>query len=128
MARMKGKTTISNLEENSLKNLFAAVKNVNSAKNMSEFLDMFFTPEEKRLVLRRSATADLLKKGESYRKIGKRLNISRNTISKIKDILEKRGYGRNPWRKRTYSRKTYRTFRKRRGPFGLKYKGVESIV
>ena len=70
-----------------------------------------------------SRVANMLEKEVKYRDIQKVLDISRSTISNVRDILEARGYGRNPARKRAY------TVRKRKErPLLGYYKGAPSAL
>lgn len=127
MSRTSTEKINSGLEKESLEKFLKEIKKIDSSKDALLFLNLFFSEKEIKQILRRIAGAILLGRGKKYREIKKLLKISSGTLSNTRDILAGRGYGRNPQRKRVYSMKTSKAFRKRRGPFGLKYKGVESI-
>lgn len=91
--------------------------------DLNKLLDLLFTKDEKEIILRRLIVGDMLERKVKYRDIAKTLNVSQITISKVRDILEARGYGRNPHRKRAYS---YR--KKKERPLLGYYKGVPSII
>lgn len=103
--------------------LLLRVQVIKKQSDLSRLLDLFFTKNEKEIILRRLIIADLLEKQVKYRDIEKALGISSLTISKIRDILEARGYGRNPGRKRVYSRP-----KRREKPLLGYYKGAPSIL
>lgn len=106
-----------------LQMLLLKVRVIKKQSELSKMLDLFFTKNEKEIILRRLIVADLLEKRVKYRDIEKALSISSPTISNIRDILEARGYGRNPKRKRIYSRP-----KKREKPLLGYYKGAPSIL
>jgi len=91
------------LRKQSLGRLLNEIKMVKSAADLDKFLGEIFTKDEKEMILRRIIVADMLERKLKYREIKKALSISHLTISKVKDMLAKRGYGRNPGRKRVYS-------------------------
>ena len=125
MARTNGDKLSAILERNALRELFSKVKTVDSMADLSGFLDLFLTSEEKRLILRRVSILTLLRERRTYSSIKKSLKVSGDTISRVKDIAEKRGYGRNPNRKRVYSPRNYKI---RERKLFRRYKGAESIV
>ena len=96
---------------------------IKKQSDLNKLLDLFFTKNEKEIILRRLIVADMLAEKVKYKDIQKDLNISRQTISNVRDILEVRGYGRNPQRKRAYS---YR--KKKENPLLGYYKGAPSIL
>ena len=115
------------LEDEALKTLFSAVKKINTIKDVSIFLDSNFTADEKCALLRRTAVLHLLVRGETYREIRKVLEVSRSTISNVRDMMLGRGYGRNPNRHRIYE-KLYAPKKEKRKPIlKRKYKGAGSI-
>jgi len=84
---------------------------------------MIFTKDEKDLTIRRFVIADMLIRGIKYRDIQKVTDISQTTISKVKDILDKNGYGKKPGRNRVLPKKPIA-----RGPLLGTYKGASSIL
>ncbi len=117
------------LERESLRNLWNEIQKIKSPDGAAKFLDDFLTTEEKKLVLRRLTIIHLVKQGKKYKEISKLLKVSKITISRTKDILAGRGYGRNPGRKRRYG-SSYSIIKKKRKEKKLfrKYKGAESII
>ncbi len=114
------------IEREIYRELLKEFKNINSYNNLNDFFKKFMTDDEKDLIFRRIAVMKLIKQGKKYREIKGLLDISGNTISNVIDILEGRGYSRNPNRKRKYSiSKDYR--KKKSKSFFPKYKGAESI-
>src|SRR3989344_823232 len=103
--------------------LLSRVRTIKKQPDLNKLLDLFFTKNEKEIVLRRLVIADMLAEKVKYRNIQKDLNVSRQTISNVRDILEARGYGRNPQRKRAYSHR-----KKRERPLLGYYKGAPSIL
>ena len=95
MAKISKKKLSPEFKTKSLGLFFRTVKKIESVSDAEKFLDTFFTLMEKEIVLRRLATVILLDRGERYRKIQNTLEISRNTVSKIKHIISGDGYGRN---------------------------------
>jgi uncharacterized protein YerC len=77
------------------------------------------------MILRRIVVVDALERRLKYRDIQENLGISSKTISKVRDILDMRGYGRNPNRKRIYSNNSKKIGRK---PLLGHYKGAASII
>lgn len=125
MAKISKKKLSPEFKTKSLGLFFRTVKKIESVSDAEKFLDTFFTLMEKEIVLRRLATVILLDRGERYRKIQNTLEISRNTVSKIKHIISGDGYGRNLG-KRVYSTPhQQKTKRKKLLP---PYKGAESII
>lgn len=92
-----------NFRKDAINILFGDLKNINSVGDVEQFLKKFFTADERELILRRIVVMDLLNKNVKYRDIKKLLEVSSNTISNVRDIIENRGYGVNPDRKRKYS-------------------------
>ena len=129
MARLHIERMSNILEKESLQKLWDEIQKIKSPDGTAKFLDNLLTNEEKKLVLRRLAVVSLLKQGKKYREIVKLLKISKITISKIKDMIAGRGYGRNPQRKRVYgsSYSVLKSKVKEKKHF-RKYKGAESII
>lgn len=115
------------LRKRSLGRLLNEIKIVKSAADLDKFLGEIFTKDEKEIILRRMIVADMLERKFKYREIEKALGISRLTISKVRDILAKRGYGRNPDRKRVYSGDLDHKKRRQKPLLGY-YKGAASII
>ena len=92
------------LKKRSLERLLNEIKMVKTVADLDKFFNKILTKDEKEIILRRITVADMLERKLKYREIEESLRISRLTISKVRDMLEKRGYGRNPHRKRIYSR------------------------
>jgi len=84
---------------------------------------MILTGYENDLIIRRFIVADMLRKGVRYRDIQKVTDISQTTISKIRDILNKNGYGKKPGRNKALLKKP--VIRK---PLLGTYKGASSIL
>ena len=111
------------IEREIYRELLKEFKNINSYNNLNDFFKKFMTDDEKDLIFRRIAVMKLIKQGKKYREIKGLLDISGNTISNVRDILEGRGYSRNPNRKRKYSiSKDNR--KKKSNAFFPKYKGA----
>ncbi len=127
MARVINKNLDKAIESEIRAELLKEFKNVHSGRDVDWFFSKFMTNDEKRLVFRRLAVMKLMNQGKKYRDIKEILNISSNTISNVIDIIQGRGYGRNPNRKRQYSamtkRKKYKSTK-----FFRPYKGAESII
>ncbi len=101
---------------------FNKIKSIN---DLDLFFRKLFTESEKEILFRRLAAIELINSGKKYKEIKSILNVSDNTISKAKDIMAGRGYGRNPGRKIKYSEiKNKKVFKK----FHRKYKGATSIL
>ena len=115
------------LRKQSLGRLLNEIKMVKSAADLDKFLGEIFTKDEKEIILRRIIVADMLERKLKYREIKKALSISHLTISKVRDMLAKRGYGRNPGRKRVYSSDIGRKRRRQKPLLGY-YKGAASII
>ncbi len=98
---------------------------IKSERDLVSFFDKYLNKSEKEIIVRRVIVGILLERKMSYRKIRDFLEISQSTISNVRDILEHRGYGRNPKRRRIYSYN--RKLRKRRPLLGY-YKGAPSII
>ena len=103
--------------------LFVRTRALKKRPDLNKLLDLFFTKGEKEIILRRLIVSDMLEKKVKYRDIRKTLGISYLTISKVRDVLETRGYGRNPQRKRVYSHR-----KRRERPLLGYYKGAPSIL
>jgi len=114
------------IEKEIISELLKEFENVNSANDLHNFFSKFFTDYEKHLIFRRIAAMKLINQNKRYTEIKKILNVSANTISKTKDILEGRGYSINPNRKRKYSglTKLKKTIKRR----GFGYKGTSGIL
>ncbi|MCL5017616.1 MAG: trp operon repressor [Patescibacteria group bacterium] len=91
------------LEKEVIAILLKEFKNISSESDLYNFFDRFMTGIEKDKFFKRIAVIALLNKNNKYRDIKKEYCISGNTISRARDVLEGRGYGRNPNRKRKYS-------------------------
>ncbi|MCL5114913.1 MAG: trp operon repressor [Patescibacteria group bacterium] len=113
------------LEKEAVGILFREVSRVRSERDLISFFDKYLNESEKEIIVRRVIVGILLERKMSYRKIRNLLEISQSTISNVRDILENRGYGRNPKRRRIYSYN--RKPRKRRPLLGC-YKGAPSII
>lgn len=107
--------------------LLKEFKNINSCVDLDNFFRKFMTSSEKNIIFRRLAVIRLLSQGRKYRDIKEILNISGDTISKTVDIIEGRGYGKNPNRKRQYSVLMKNKIYKSKKLF-RPYKGAESII
>ncbi len=112
------------LKANALSLFLKKISEIKSVNDSEKFLDMFFTIDEKYVILKRLAVMILLNKKEKYGKIQNSLEISRNTISKIAQILSGYGYGKNVI-KRKYS--VIQKKEKSRKLFKA-YKGAQSII
>ncbi|MBU4348129.1 hypothetical protein KJ671_01305 [Patescibacteria group bacterium] len=113
------------IEKEIINELLREFKNINSIDSLNKFFDKFLTDYEKCIIFRRIATMKLLNQNKKYCDIKKILNVSANTISKTKDILEGRRYSKNPNRKRKYSTLTKH---KKIRVYQRKYKGAENIL
>lgn len=65
---------------------------IESVADANNFLDLFFTRDEKELIFRRIAIMRLIARGKSYREIRAYIGASNNTISETRDILNGSGY------------------------------------
>lgn len=124
MARTIIKNLDGKLEKESLRKLTEEIRKVGSVAELSDFLSKFMTAGEKKLILRRLAVIDMINHGKKYREIKEILEVSNNTISNARDIIEGRGYGNDPNRKRKYSPLVRRSKKK---PYRLKYKGADGL-
>lgn len=124
MTRISKNKLSKNLEKEALSEILKEIKKVDSLENLTNFLNGFFTAEEKKIILRRAAVIKLLKSGKKYREIKVMLEISRATISNVRDMIEGRGYGKNPNRKRKYSPGGFFPQKKKKPFSTLRYKGV----
>jgi uncharacterized protein YerC len=114
------------LKKRSSERLLNEIKMVKTVADLDKFFNQILTKDEKEIILRRITVADMLERKLKYREIEESLRISRLTISKVRDMLEKRGYGRNPHRKRIYSRVNHG--KRREKPLLGYYKGAASII
>ena len=115
------------LRKQSLARLLNEIKMVKSATDLDKFFGEILTEDEKEIILRRVIVADMLERKLKYREIEEALNISRLTISKVRDMLAKRGYGRSPGRKIVYSGDADQKKRRQKPLLGY-YKGARSII
>lgn len=115
------------LEEEALGYLFLEIKKVHTVKDVLVFLDRNVTVDEKHVILRRGAVMRMLVYGKTYREIKDTLEVSRNTISNVRDMMLGRGYGRNPKRHRVYEKVFMQAEEKRKPVLKRKYKGASSI-
>lgn len=116
-----------NTEREATLQLLKEFKDINSCEDLDKFFNKFLTIAEKNLILRRVVVMKLINQGKKYREIRKSLDISNNTISNTRDVLEGRGYGKNPNRKRKYS--TLANPKKNKSKsFYRRYKGAENIL
>ena len=111
------------LESRSLGLLFKQIQLVKNNRDLRALLTMILTGYENDLIIRRFIVADMLRKGVRYRDIQKVTDISQTTISKIRDILNKNGYGKKPGRNKALLKKP--VIRK---PLLGTYKGASSIL
>ena len=117
------------LEDESLRLFTSRIKDIKTDQGVDKFLNTFFTQKEREQILRRSAVLILLKGKTRYIDIENDLEISKATISKIKQIDSGYGYGRNLKKigKRTYSKRRSAVKSKHEKLF-RPYKGAESII
>ncbi len=128
-SRHQIKSLTGQLEKDVLQDLWKEIQRIKSGSEAEKFLDNFLTNDEKNLILRRLAAMRLIRQGKQYKEIVKLLKISKITISKTKDIMAGRGYGRNPERKRKYgSSYSIVTNKTKEKKMFRKYKGAESFV
>jgi len=116
------------LKDRATAQMLTELRGVESAGDLKRFFARFFTEDERELAVRRMAVMMLLNKGSTYREIKEGLDVSKATISNVKDIIAGRGYGRNPGRKRIYSSPASRDRKRGEKIFRLKYKGARSII
>lgn len=115
------------LRRDAFAKLLFQIRTVKTIAGIEHLLDLIMTSDEKEVVLRRMIIADMLENKFSYRQIEKSLGVSHITISKVRDILECRGYGKNPNRRKVYSVINSKN-KKRTKPLLGYYKGAASIV
>lgn len=126
MARRLCKKLDKAIEREICEKLLKEFKSVNSSDDVDNFFSKFMTSKEKELIFRRLAVIKFINQGKKYREIKDIMEISGNTISNVRDILEGRGYSRNPSRKRIYSSDKYKNY-KPKPKFVRKYKGAVGI-
>ncbi len=126
MRHLANKKLDHDLEKASLRVIVREVGRINSVDDLSLFFRKYFTDSEKDMLIRRAAISVLLENGTSYRKIGNLLEVSQGTISRARDLVDGRGYGRNSERKGRYT-PSFSKARKEKKIF-KKYKGAESII
>ena len=115
------------LRAKAVKVLFEKLQDDVSVEDTEKFLNTFFKSEEKNLVLKKAAVMVLLSEGEKYRNIEERLEVSKATISNIRDIFDGRGYGgKDPNRKKSPIG-TGRPQPKGWKKFKMRYKGAPTI-
>lgn len=119
--KLSGKKLTGAMHTEARKELMRYVRNLQSVVEMDQAFRLIMTSEEYDTVLRRMMIAKLLTDGVRYKKIVEQLGVSKLTVSKVRDLLALRGYGRNPARHRVYS--SWRKEPKRKPRFGY-YKGV----
>ncbi len=128
MSKISDRKLAKFLEKNALEDFFVEFKKINSQGQFNDFLNKFLTDSEIAILIRRLVIIDLLKKNTKYRDIKKKLRVSGNTISGVRDILSGRNYRHNPNRKRKYSessllpakpRKKFRRIRRYKGAIGI---------
>ena len=113
-------------EKEAVSILLKEFKSVSLEIDLSKFFEKFMTNLERENFLKRIVVMILLNKNNKYRDIKELLGVSGDTISKVRDILEGRGYSINPNRKRKYSnRVSFRKVIKRRG---IRYKGTSGLL
>jgi uncharacterized protein YerC len=78
-----------NLEAKISANLLRRIKRAITTKDFKEILNSLLTNEEKIMLYKRIAIADLLKEGRRYKEIGEILDVSSATISFVKKGLKK---------------------------------------
>lgn len=76
-------------EDSIWREILQKINRLKSPEKINEFLSALLTPYEKELILRRITAISLIKRGETYRRIGEILWLSPRTISSIKSNLEK---------------------------------------
>lgn len=129
MPKVSKKKLAPDLKVKSLNLFFSKIKSVDSTEKAENLLNNLFTAQEKDIVLRRLGVAILLKQGAKYREIENQLDISKATISKIKQISSGDGYGRNLRKRPVPNNLKYFTPEKKKGKkFFRPYKGAESII
>ena len=77
------------LRKQSLERLLDEIKMVKTTADLDKFFGKILTKDEKEMILRRITVADMLERKLKYREIEESLSISRLTISKVRDMLEK---------------------------------------
>jgi uncharacterized protein YerC len=102
--RISKKQLKSEAEKKALARLLAQFRSVETPEDINRFLNSVLTQEEKKVILRRMIIAGMLEEGVKYREIERIMDASGSTVSNVRDFLEKRGYGRNPDRKRIKER------------------------
>ena len=124
MAKISKKKLTSELKTESSRLLLKKINEIKSVNDVEKFFDMFFTSTEKDTIIKRLAVTILLNRGEKYRKIQNSLEISKATISKIKQILSGHGYGRD------LSKRVYSVIKRKEKHHSLfpPYKGAQSII
>ena len=110
-------------QKRALRALLLKIRTTKKQSDLSKLLDLLLTKDEKEAILRRIVVGEMLERKAKYRDIAKTLGVSHQTISNVRDILEARGYGRNPRRRRAYTRR-----KRRERPLLGYYKGAPSIL
>ena len=126
MARRICKKLDKTIETEICRELLKEFKGVNSFEGINDFFSKFMPDKEKEAFFRRLAVIKFINQGKKYREIKEIMEVSGNTISNVRDILEGRGYSKNPDRKRVYS--LDKEYGLKRRKFVRKYKGATSIL
>lgn len=115
------------LRVKAMKVLFTRLRNVISLEDAERFLNMFFKKQEKSLILKKAAVMVLLSEGEKYRSIEERLEVSRATISNVRDIFNGREYGGKDPRQKKPARGGNYPPPKKFKRYKLRYKGAPPL-
>lgn len=80
-------------------NFVREIKSVKTRKNLDKVINKLLTPTEQVMIEKRLAILYLLEKGLSYRKIGETIDVTRNTISFVKNgFVKKKRPPKKSWR------------------------------
>jgi len=110
------------LREAAVKLIASKAKKIFSSADMEKFLNSFFTKTEIDLILKKAAVMALLSENAKYRDICETLEVSKNTISKIRNSLTGKEYWAAPEKKKAQNVSFSAPKKRKRHP--LKYKGV----
>ena len=87
MSQVSKRILPKNIEERLLKNLWESFASLKNPKEVSIFLEDFFSPTEKVMFAKRIAIAILLKKNYDFRSISSLLKVSTTTVNNIYKLL-----------------------------------------
>ena len=113
------------LREAAIMLIASKAEKISSPADMEKFLNSFFAKKEIDLILKKAAVMVLLSRNAKYRDICETLEVSKNTISKVRSSLAGKEYWAEPEKKREKNVSFSAPKKKKKYP--LKYKGATPI-